>query len=713
MSGPQRARPLLAAVALGIFCCAGGTEAQETDHGMEAELVPPVVVEKNMGKMLAPWHPNAAGNSRSSERLLDPDAPTLETIEFRDTPLLEAIRLLIDQVDMKIVPTSAAAEVKVSLYLRDVQPLVALDALTRAHGLFWRKDPETEIIRIYTVEEYEADLASFREEETEVFTLLYPNPMDIAFAIRDLYGDRVVLNLGGISDIMVSQDLMQRFGRFNMINMQNSQGAGGLGGGIGGGMGGGMGMGGMGMGGMGMGGMGMGGMGMGGMGMGGMGMGGMGMGGMGMGGMGMGGMGMGGMGMGGNQMPEPLPPLEGLSTEEIQMLEAARADAESTTGRVAIDELLRRQRARIFLSVIRRQNQLIVRTADRRTMEQIRQLVYQLDVPTPLVLLEVKVLALELDDGFNSVFDYQFTDGKLTAGQFTTGNVLPPPADLVSGTARRFQSVAPGGTGLNPSDMIFQIVSDSFRARVQLLENKNRVTEVATPMLLTANNEVSRIFIGQTLPVTVGFTPPTVFAGPITTNVALAGTPITQLQDLGQSLIVTPSINADRTVTLRLGQQNSRLVPAGARIPVPTADGGIIEQSIDTVQRTSITGTVVARDGLTVAIGGLIEDTITDSRAQVPVLGKIPGLGFFFRRQATGRSRTELVVLIRPYVFNTPQESAACSAELIPDLSLHPMAAEPHGSLQTFAPAEVLRPDPPNTHLQSIFRFHSVRPKAY
>ncbi|TVP95610.1 MAG: type II secretion system protein GspD [Planctomycetaceae bacterium] len=438
----------------------------------------------------------------------------------------------------------------------------------------------------------------------------------------------------------------------------------------------------------------------------------MGMGGMGMGGMGMGGMGMGGMGMQ-NQMPEPLQPLEGLSPSEIQMLEAARADSESSSGRIAIDELLRRQRARIFLSVIRRQNQLIVRTADRRTMDQIRQLVYQLDVPTPLVLLEVKVLALELDDGFNSVFDYQFTDGNLTAGQFTTGNILPPPADLVSGAARRVQSLAPGGTGLNANDMIFQIVSDSFRARVQLLENKNRVTEVATPMLLTANNEVSRIFIGQTLPVTVGFTPPTVFAGPVATNVALAGTPITQLQDLGQSLIVTPSINADRTVTLRLGQQNSRLVLAGARIPVPTADGGIIEQSIDTVQRTSITGTVVARDGLTVAIGGLIEDTITDSRSQVPVLGKIPGIGFFFRRQATGRSRTELVVLIRPYVFNTPQESAACSGALIPELSLHPFAEDPHGSMRTFARAEVLRPDPPNTHLQSIFRFHSVRPKAY
>ncbi|TVP94294.1 MAG: hypothetical protein EA381_20475, partial [Planctomycetaceae bacterium] len=244
MTGPQQAQTLLAAIALGIFCCAGSIGAQETDYGLEAELVAPVVVEREppvlegkLGEMRAGWHPGAPRSSRSPDLLLDPDAPTLEVIEFRDITLLEAVRLLTDQVDMKIVPSSDAAEVKVSLYLRDVQPLVALDAVTRAHGLFWRKDAETEIIRIYTVEEYEADLASFREEETEVFTLLYPNPMDIAFAIRDLFGDRVVLNIGGISDIIVSQDLMQRFGRFNMINMQNSQGAGGFGGGMGGGMG--------------------------------------------------------------------------------------------------------------------------------------------------------------------------------------------------------------------------------------------------------------------------------------------------------------------------------------------------------------------------------------------------------------------------------------------------------------------------------------------
>jgi general secretion pathway protein D len=698
----------------------------EGDDNEEADTRPSPQTEPERNSTLEPIQrpeplPRYAPRRSSSlqeERRLDMSGPKLKVIEFNDIPLQEAARILSERVNLKIVPTSKAAEVQVSLYLRDVPPMVAVDALTKAHGLFWRRDSETEIIRIFTVDEYEADLAGFREEETEVFTLLYPNPLDIALAIRDLFGDRVVLNMGMFTDMLVVQDLMQRFMRFNMVEMQNNMG-GGFGGGFGGGMGGGFGGGfGGGMGGMGMGGMG--GFGMGGMGMGGMGMGGMGMGmggmGMGMGGMGMGGFGMGGMGMQAAQqpLPEPWPAIEGLQAEQIQALERARQDADSPTSQAAIDELLRRQRARIYLSVIRRQNQLVVRTADQRTMDRIRELVHQLDVPTPLVLLEVKVLALELDDGFSSVFDYQFTDGNTTAGQFTTGDILPPLGDQVEGTARRFSSLTPQGPEVNPNAMIFQVVNDNFRARIQLLENKNRVTQVATPMLLTANNEVSRIFIGQTVPVTVGFTPPTVVPGALGTNVTLPAAPVTQLQDLGQSLIVTPSINADRTVTLRLGQQNSRLVPNGVSILVPSADGSPpSSQNIDTVQRTSVTGTVVAKDGLTVAVGGLIEDVITDNREQVPILGKIPGLGFFFRRQLTGRNRTELVVLIRPYVFNTPQESAALSADLIPELSLHPFALDPGGSLETFAPEEVLRPDPPQNQLQSIFRFHSVLPKAY
>ncbi len=50
--------------------------------------------------------------------------------------------------------------------------------------LFYRDDVESGIVQIYTVEEYEKDLGSFREERTEVFTLLYPNPLEVAYAIQ-------------------------------------------------------------------------------------------------------------------------------------------------------------------------------------------------------------------------------------------------------------------------------------------------------------------------------------------------------------------------------------------------------------------------------------------------------------------------------------------------------------------------------------------------
>jgi type II secretory pathway component GspD/PulD (secretin) len=121
----------------------------------------------------------------------------------------------------------------------------------------------------------------------------------------------------------------------------------------------------------------------------------------------------------------------------------------------------------------------------------------------------------------------------------------------------------------------------------------------------------------------------------------------------------------------------------------------------------------VAKDGLAVAIGGLIQENLVDNREEVPLLGKIPVIGFFFRRQQSNRTRTELVVIIRPYVFNTPAESAALSRDLLPELSLHPMVPEAPGTLGSFTPIEVLGASPPMNRYQQIFRFHSLYPKTY
>ncbi len=604
----------------------------------------------------------------------------IELVDFRDQSLDQAIRAFSEQSGLNIVASLEANKVNVNLYLRNVRPMDVLENLTQTHDLYYRIDENSGIVRLYTTEEYERNLASFRDEQTEVFTLLYPNPVDVAVAIRDLFGDRVRLNFG-VGDEDAILDLVYRLNRFDLIDSRS--------------------------------------------------------------------LGLGSFqgryiwggqtfsnlsGLGGfssqyqqRQFPQGAPtseyqPLTDLSAEQIQQLIQALESKQTPpdeqppaepplSDRDVISRLLEERQATIYVTVVRRNNQVIVRTGDESTMEQIETLIRRLDVPTPLVLLEVKVMSVSLDDDFRSVFDFQYSDGGTAAASFTTGDILPTPSDALVGEARRTASMLPGGGVIQQGDLTFQIVSNNFRARMQLLEDDNRVTILNTPLLLTANNEVSRIFIGDTIPFTVGFNSPQVISGNNPTTIA--GTPITELRDVGQSLLITPSINADRTVSLRVVQENAERVLDGGRIPVLSTSGTIINQEVDTVRRSTISGTIVAMDGLTVALGGLIEDEISDNREQVPVLGKIPGLGFFFRRQETGRFRRELIVMIRPYIFNTPAESAALSEELLQTLSVHPNAISGGPGLQTFTPDEVVRVELDPCQLHKELKFHNVVPKRY
>lgn len=604
----------------------------------------------------------------------------LELVDFRGETIDQVVRSFSELSNLNIVASSEASKVEVNLFLRNVMPMDVLENLTKTHDLYYRIDENSGIIRIYTTAEYERNLASFREERTEVFTLLYPNPVDVAVAIRDLFGDRVQLNFG-VGDEDAILDLIFRMNRFDLIDSR-SLGLGQF-----------------------------------------------------QGNYSYGGRNVNAIdGLGGfnnnnyrRQYPQrqrgnEYQPLKDLNAEQIQNLVDALQQKQSQSqttpqdgdpdSKNAIDKLLREKQATIYVTVVRRNNQIVIRTGDENTMIQVEQLIRRLDVPTPLVLLEVKVMSVLLDDDFRSVFDYQFSDGGTSAGSFTRGDILPTPSDALNGNARRLASMIPGGGILNQGDLTFQIVSNSFRARMQLLEDDNRVTVLNTPLLLTANNEVSRIFIGDTIPFTVGFNSPQVVSGG-NNNTTIVGTPITELRDVGQSLLITPSINADRTVTLRIVQENARRVVNGGRIPVLNTNGGITNQEVDTVNRSTISGTVVAKDGLAVALGGLIEDEVTDDREQVPIIGKLPVLGFFFRRQNTGRLRRELVVMVRPYIFNTPSESAAMSEQLLQELSVHPSILSGQSTLNTFGPDEAVRSELDECGLHREFRFHNVVPRAY
>jgi general secretion pathway protein D len=200
------------------------------------------------------------------------------------------------------------------------------------------------------------------------------------------------------------------------------------------------------------------------------------------------------------------------------------------------------------------------------------------------------------------------------------------------------------------------------------------VNVLATPLLLASNNRPARLFVGEERVLTTGVSTDvtTPSDGATTTTID----PETEVRDIGNSLLITPKINADRTVTLFLVHDSSHVSPDSATIPVATADGGVVPFPIDTVNTANLQATVVAKDGMTLAVGGLIRIELTDHEQKVPVLGDIPILRFFFRKKVTDRSKAELILLITPRVLFTPTEADAVTRERVKALSSHPYPDE-------------------------------------
>jgi type II secretory pathway component GspD/PulD (secretin) len=368
--------------------------------------------------------------------------------------------------------------------------------------------------------------------------------------------------------------------------------------------------------------------------------------------------------------------LQGLGAEklaELSRLKAQRhANGKTGAGVTAEDVGAVSPSAEplIYVSVNSPQNSLVIRTSDSRALDEIATLIAQLDRPVPQVLLEMKILELDLQDDFSSVFDFDYVEPVAQNPGNSIGGKQNP--FLATGATAPTNVVGAGNFNLNPaSTLVYQFLNERIRARVQLLERERRVNVLSTPLLLCVNHGSARLFIGEERILTRSFqaTGSVIAQNTVTQPVVV---PITQLRNIGKSLSIVPQINADRTVTLTVVQENSAVNPGAAVIPVPLGNGGTGQFAVDTVDTSNLAGTVVAKDGMTVAIGGLIEDRIDRREDKVPFLGDIPLLGVFFKSTDRGRRRTELMLLITPRVLLTPAEGQTVTRERLLALSIHP-----------------------------------------
>jgi general secretion pathway protein D len=199
------------------------------------------------------------------------------------------------------------------------------------------------------------------------------------------------------------------------------------------------------------------------------------------------------------------------------------------------------------------------------------------------------------------------------------------------------------GTGLNLA--LGQMITlngkqiTSLTALARLLESDSDANILSTPNLLTMDNEEAKIVIGQNVPFITGS-----YAQGASGTTGASVNPFQTIErkDVGLTLKVKPQVSEGGTIKLQIVQEVSNVSDA-------TNQAGII------TNKRSIETTVLVNDGEAIVLGGLIQDDVQNGIDKVPGLGDIPLLGGLFRSESRKRTKTNLMVFLRPAVVRSPE----------------------------------------------------------
>jgi len=291
-------------------------------------------------------------------------------------------------------------------------------------------------------------------------------------------------------------------------------------------------------------------------------------------------------------------------------------------------------------------NALVI-TAKPEEYQVLEPIIQQLDIPRKQVYVEALImevratlqisvgvdwtaagetsLPLGADDGV--AFGGSRTSGASVFDEF--GN-LALPAGLSAGVVS-FPVTIGGITFTNLATLITAAQTD------------NNFNVIATPQLMTLDNEEASVVVAENLPFSTR-----VDEGTATTDRAIQSF---EYRDVGVTLKITPQINEKRFVKLKIFEEISRVVSETTKLS-PTQ----VVLAPTTTKRTAETN-VQVRDGQTVIIAGLVGDNVDVSTTKVPCLGDIPIVGWLFKSESRNTTRTNLLIFLTPYIVATPEEA--------------------------------------------------------
>lgn len=292
----------------------------------------------------------------------------------------------------------------------------------------------------------------------------------------------------------------------------------------------------------------------------------------------------------------------------------------------------------------------VVITAQKDMLASLEKVIRELDIRRAQV--QVEAIIVEIMEGDSVDFGVQWISEDGGMVQYNNGNQVPI-GSLAAGAYQARERpgttttrITDGGVEVTttepdePGDisllanllgsvngMMFGTIQNDWAAVVQAVTQDTRSNILATPSIVTVDNEEASFLVGQEVPTISGSTTGDNNDNPFQT---------VDRTEIGIKLKVTPQINEGDAVQMTIEQEVSSLSGATA---------------VDVIiNKRELKTTVMADDGETIVLGGLIDEDVQESVSKVPLLGDIPILGKLFSSTSTSKQKRNLMVFIRPTI---------------------------------------------------------------
>jgi general secretion pathway protein D len=287
-------------------------------------------------------------------------------------------------------------------------------------------------------------------------------------------------------------------------------------------------------------------------------------------------------------------------------------------------------------------NSLII-TASDPVYRNLRAVIDELDTRRAQVYIEALIVELNSNTSANLGIQWQIGNNTVVGGtNLSTGSansIVNLTGALAKGAAGLASASPPLSQGLNVGLVRNFLGVQGLGALLQAFAGSSDANVLSTPNLITLDNEEAKIVVGTNVPITTGS-----YASLTSTSGSNPSTFNTvDRVDVGLTLDIKPQITEGDILKLQLATENSSIV--GGTTDISTNPNG------PEFSKRSIQSTVLADDGEIIVLGGLMQDNYVVSNSKVPLLGDIPWLGQLFRSENKTRSKTNLLVFLRPVII--------------------------------------------------------------